>query len=175
MSSTGRGTQRRDRDAYSTPTWCTEAIVREIVWGTIPVIYEPCAGDGAICDVLNKLTDGVVFAADINPDCRMGGGEDFLKNNEEVRYDFIITNPPFSLAQEFVDRSLALANCVVMLLPINFLGSQKRQEWWQTRKPTAFHILSKRPSFTGSGTDSNEYAWYVWDSTGRQKVGWHWV
>lgn len=178
MSATNRGTKRNEKDAYNTPSWCTELIVREIVWGATPVVYEPCAGDGAICDVLNKTTDAVVFAADINPDSRFGGGEDFLKNDEDIRYDFILTNPPFSLAQEFIEKSLQIANCVVMLLPLGFYGSESRHEWWSQHEPTAQFVLSKRPMFGKNkdgrwGSDSETYAWLMWDVTGRQKRGFY--
>ena len=37
--------------------------------------------------------------------------------------------------------------------------------------PTALHVLSKRPSFTGKGTDATDYAWYVWDKTERLSRG----
>ncbi|WP_436663579.1 hypothetical protein ACOALA_13645 [Alicyclobacillus acidoterrestris] len=98
-----------------------------------------------------------------------------MKNDDSERYDFIITNPPFSLAQEFVEKSLTLANCVIMLLRLNFLASGKRKEFWEKHPPTAIHVLTKRPSFTGTGTDATDYAWFVWDTTGRQKRGLYWI
>lgn len=176
MSATGRANHKRNAyDSYPTPTWCTEAIVRQIVWGDSARIFEPCAGEGAIAEVLVSRDCGRVLAADINPDARMGNGVDFLKNDDSERYDFIITNPPFSLAQEFVEKSLTLANCVIMLLRLNFLASKSRKEFWEKHPPTAIHVLTKRPSFTGSGTDATDYAWFVWDTTGRQKRGLYWI
>jgi hypothetical protein len=58
-----------------------------------------------------------------------------------------------------------------MLMRINYLGSIKRHEWWKDRCPTALYVLSKRPSFTGEGTDATEYCWYVWDKTNRLPTG----
>jgi hypothetical protein len=153
-----------------------EVLVPEIVWCENPLVLEPCAGDGAIVDVLNHMVCGHILASDINLDCRYGNGEDFITSPDHQRYDFIVTNPPFSLAKEFIDRALEVANCVIMLLPQSFFGSQSRKEWWKSHPPTAQFILSKRPSFTGNGkTDSEVYSWVVWDTTGRQKVGWHWL
>ena len=58
-----------------------------------------------------------------------------------------------------------------MLLRINYLGSISRHQWWKENTPTALHVLSKRPSFTGTGTDATDYAWYVWDTTSRLDKG----
>ena len=169
MSATNRGAKRRERDAYSTPAWCVEAIAEQIVWPELPSVLEPCIGDGAIANVLlEKYVDYIEWA-------EIEKGRDFLTWDFGRRFDFVITNPPFRLAQEFVERSLELANCVIMLLPITFLASRKRKAWWQDKKPTALFILSRRPSFDGKGTDATEYAWYMWDFTGRQKTGLHWL
>jgi hypothetical protein len=58
-----------------------------------------------------------------------------------------------------------------MLLRINYLGSISRHEWWKENSPTALHVLSKRPSFTGKGTDATDYAWFVWDKSNRLEKG----
>ena len=172
MSATNRGAKRRERDAYSTPYWCTEAIMGQLVIPEGSSVLEPCVGKEAIWEVLSRF----FHEADMDW-FEIERGQDFLNGlHGNTRYDFIITNPPFSLAQEFVDKSLSLANCVIMLLPQSFFGSQGRKEWWQKHPPTAQFILSRRPSFTGDGrTDSEVYSWVVWDSTGRQKHGWYWI
>ncbi|SFU70692.1 hypothetical protein [Alicyclobacillus macrosporangiidus] len=174
MSATNRAlTKRHPYDAYSTPAWVTEAIVREIVWGTDPHILEPCVGQGAI---LNVLVNSPVVPPAYYDYCEIQEDRDFLTYDfNDRRFDFVITNPPFSLAQEFIERSLTLANCVIMLLRLNFLASRQRKEWWQKHPPTAIHVLTKRPSFTGKGTDATDYAWFVWDTTGRQKRGLYWL
>ena len=88
--------------------------------------------------------------------------------------DLIFTNPPFSLAQEFIEHSMMFAPTVIMLLRINFLGSQKRYDFWQQFPPDGLCILSKRPSFTGTGTDSIDYAWFIWSDI-KKLHGLHWV
>jgi hypothetical protein len=170
MSATNRGAARKPYDAYQTPPEVVEAMMREIVWGRSPTIMEPCAGQGNIVRVLHEyLPDAEITEMDIQR------GQDFLKADIHERYDFIVTNPPFMLAKEFVDKSLRVANCVVMLLRLGFLAGQKRREWWRRNPPTALFVLSKRPSFTGQGTDSTDYAWFVFDNTGRQKRGIYWL
>jgi len=174
MSATNRGAQREPNDKYPTPAWCTELLVPEVVWGDNPTILEPCIGDGSIADVLRPHVASIDW-------CEIDHGRDFFTHEfHRRRFDFVVTNPPYSIdrqdtARMFVDRSFELANCVIMLLRLNFLGSQKRHEWWQSHRPTAKLILSDRPSFKGKGNDSCEYAWFVWDSTGRQQTGDHWL
>jgi hypothetical protein len=36
------------------------------------------------------------------------------------------------------------------------------------------HVLSRRPSFTGGGTDSAAYGWFVWRKgyVGSPRLGW---
>ncbi|GMA64734.1 DNA methyltransferase [Alicyclobacillus fastidiosus] len=172
MSATNRANHKRNaNDSYPTPSWCTEAIVREIVWTSDSRVLEPCCGDGAI----SRVIEHVQWVSHIEW-CEIQMGRDFLEYDFfGERFDFVITNPPFSLAQEFVEKSLTLANCVIMLLRLNFLASGKRKEFWEKHPPTAIHVLTKRPSFTGNGTDATDYAWFVWDTTGRQKHGMFWI
>ena len=178
MSATNRGAKRVDKDVYNTPSWATELIVREIAWGDSAIVLEPCAGQGAIAEVLVRCNVGAVETADIDASAPFGNGEDFLTTEYDVKYDFILTNPPFSLAQEFIEKSLRIANCVIMLLPLGFYGAESRHEWWAAHEPTAQFVLSKRPMFGKNkdgkwGSDSETYAWLVWDSTGRQKRGFY--
>jgi hypothetical protein len=100
-------------------------------------------------------------------------GKDFFEWQDQT--DLILTNPPFSLAQSFIDHSIEQAQTVMMLLRINYLGSISRHDWWKLNSPTSLFVLSKRPSFTGRGTDATDYAWYVWDKTSRIAPGVHFV
>jgi len=143
---------RNAYDFYPTPPWCYEKL--PIDYSNYSTALEPCAGDGRIFNFL--------VGKGIETDyCEIQEGKDFFDYTNKV--DLILTNPPYSLAKEFVDHSLALSSTVIMLLRINFLGSQKRHSFWLENEPTSLFVLSKRPSFTGSGTDSTEYAWYVWE------------
>lgn len=68
-------------------------------------------------------------------------------------YDCIITNPPYSLAEEFLRKSLEIAPVVCFLLRLNFLGSQKRAAFL-SKNPPDVYVLSERPSFVNGKTDS---------------------
>lgn len=152
---------RNAYDFYPTPQWCYEKL--PINWDMFSSALEPCEGDGRITSFLSNKginTTGIDIQNNI----------DYL-NTKVNKVDLILTNPPYSLAKEFIEKALIDANTVIMLLRINFLGAQKRYQWWTYNEPTSLYVLSKRPSFTGKGTDSTEYAWYVWDNTNRIQKG----
>ena len=154
---------RNPYDYYPTPEWCYEKL--PIDWSQFNKVLEPCKGDGRIVSFLEDKELEVDW-------CEIQEGVDFFNHTKEV--DLIITNPPFSIAQEFIEHSMSLAPTVIMLLRINFLGSQKRYSFWQQFPPDGLYILSKRPSFTGTGTDATDYAWFVWSDI-KELQGLHWI
>lgn len=164
MSSQRKNLRLNDTDFYPTPAWCYENL--DIDWTQFTSAHEPCRGDGRIQQFLQSKNIPTTHS-------EITEGLDYFQWSEKT--DLIITNPPFSLAQQFIDHSLPRANTVIMLLRINFLGSVSRYDWWNSNKPDALHILSKRPSFTGTGVDSIDYAWYAWDKTNRIPHGIHFV
>ena len=167
-------TVRSPYDFYPTPREVIDNLLinRICIEGTV---LEPCCGDGVIVQALRNdcgarvQVDAIEIDESHSPQLKSAGIDnvqfcDFLTANITKRYDYIITNPPFSLAQEFIEKSLTLADKgVIMLLRLNFLGSQKRHDFWIKNPPSAIYVLSKRPSFTGNGTDNQDYAWFVWD------------
>src|SRR5579875_2157299 len=139
-----------------TPSWAIEALLEYVDVNGLRVL-EPCAGDGVIVRAL-EAHGAIVTASDITE------GVDFLTTDYPERFDYVITNPPYRLAQEFVTKAMDVADSVVMLLRLGFLAGQKRKAWWDEHRPTGIYILSRRPSFTGKGTDSADYAWVMWRS-----------
>jgi len=156
MSSTNRGGKRIDKDEYQTPVWAVKLIMNEIDWNAVPTFLEPCLGQG---NIFNNFPGARKSFCDIN------SGDDYLKQGTpKPLFDLIITNPPYSLALEFLEKSLREAKTVIYLLRLNFLGSQKRYTFWSLNPPTHLFVLSRRPSFTEDGnTDSTEYAWFAFD------------
>jgi len=144
------------QDFYPTPQWCFENL--EIDWTQFSSAHEPCAGDHRIVDFLTEQGLSVTHTDILE-------GTNFLHWTDHT--DLILSNPPFQLAKEFIVHSINHANTVIMLLRLNYLGSISRHEWWKLNSPTALYVLSKRPSFTGGGSDATEYAWFVWDATDR--------
>ncbi len=75
----------------------------------------------------------------------------------------IITNPPYTLAMQFLQKSLREAETVIYLLRLNFLGSVARKEFWEQNKPTHIFVITPRPRFVNGQSDACEYGWLVWD------------
>lgn len=160
MSATGRGTTRIDSDLYSTPLYAVRLIFDKINKDTIQSSLEPCRADGRIYDLLPGRRHW----------CEIREGIDYLNPANTFDVDLIITNPPFSLALQFLKKSLSEATTVCYLLRLNFLGSQSRRSFWVKNPPTHLYVLSKRPSFVYGRTDATEYAWFCWDKSGKMII-----
>jgi 16S rRNA A1518/A1519 N6-dimethyltransferase RsmA/KsgA/DIM1 with predicted DNA glycosylase/AP lyase activity len=173
MSSTNRGRARSSDDFYATPHWVVHRLLEKIVlpggnW------LEPGAGEGNIIRAVNR-PDVNWTALELRKECRphlqriepcpeiiitdkfVAKVEDRRKPLYGRKFDVALGNPPFSLALEFVQESLDLADTVVMLLRLNFLASSTRAEFMRSWIPDVY-VLPNRPSFTGKGTDSIESA-----------------
>lgn len=170
MSATNRGAIRNHADFYPTPLESFTPLIPYIkqTCDDQSLIWEPACGDGRLVRAM--------LGADLNAvgsDIRevpnhpsLLGGRDFTNGSPVTTcVTHIVTNPPFSLALPFIVHSLRHARHVFMLLRLNFLGSQKRRTFWRANEPSALFVLSERPSFTGSGTDATDYAWFYWGET----------
>jgi len=171
MSATGRnlaGNERRTDDFYETPGWCTELILPKL-WNIYSVL-DPCCGKGAILDIAREM--GAVKTAGIELDGERAivanrPGHDVMTGNALVGpwpyCTSIVTNPPYTLAMEFIVAAQTRCSAVerAFLLRLGFLGSQKRASFHREH-PADVYVLSRRPPFTGRGTDATEYAWFVW-------------
>lgn len=173
MSSTNRGYERHKTDYYITP----KPAIRDFLKAIEPFylikgkILDCCAGgdvenDMSYPSVINELyPDLKVDTMDIREDSRAEIKGDYLEQGM-TGYDVIITNPPFYLAKEIIQKALSEINMggvVVMLLRLNFLGSQDRKVFLQENMPNYAYVHSKRMSFTkDGGTDSVEYMHAIW-------------
>lgn len=173
--------KRSQYDFYATPPDVVSNMLDQFDFTHINSFCEPAAGDGAIALELRKrYPDKKLWLNEIDTSHAekltvVPGGV----NNTFTWRNFLdiepillqgtqiyISNPPFSIAQEFLEHLLSNIRLeeqgVIMLLRLGFLGSQKRHEFWQKYPPCKILAISKRPSFTGNGTDSQEYAWFCW-------------
>lgn len=175
MSATNRGTKRNEADFYATPTDAIHNLLNHYVFTPYGTILEPGAGNGNIIKALREKgyknhISAVELRKEESENLKGLADEiiiaDFLTYKTDAKYDVIIGNPPYSHAQDFIDRSLELlkpGGILIFLLRTNFLESKKRFEWWQDKPPTRLYVLAKRPSFTGKGTDATSYSWFIWE------------
>ncbi|MFA5135611.1 MAG: hypothetical protein WC505_07560 [Patescibacteria group bacterium] len=184
MSSTRRGGQRSPADNYPTPAWCCRRIIEAIPELPAGRWLEPCAGNGGLIAAVSDLRQDIVWdAVEIRSECCEGihaTGRvetvvtgDFLEfvaaEQQLQRYAVVMTNPPYSTAEQFLLSSFSIADHVVMLLRLNFIASARRSKIMRDHPPDVY-VLPNRPSFSGHGTDSIEYAWFHWDNN-RERQG----
>lgn len=93
--------------------------------------------------------------------------EDYRTWTPSVAFSTVIGNVPYSLTQEFIDKSLDIlgeGGRILFLLRLGFLESRKRYEWWKNIPLKKVWTLVERPSFTGDGkTDAQAYALYLFE------------
>ena len=157
---------------YPTPAWATIALVERVKF-TGP-IWEPAAGDGAIADVLTQH-GYEVLASDLYSygNSSIQTGVDFL-TTPKLKIGSVVTNPPFSLAEAFIQRSLHCAeHRVAMLLRLSFLqGVHRGRNLWRSTPLEQVLVFSDSLSFDGNQKIS--FAWFIWRRGYRAKptIGW---
>lgn len=151
--------ERPKDDFYSTPKFVVDGLFEFVDLKSLAEkghnFFEPCKGIGGIYNYLPEPKDY----------CTLEEDKDYLKMN--FCFDpkkVIVTNPPFILAKEFLEKSLSESPVVIYFLRLNFLGSGGRFDFFKQNPPDHFIISSDRPSFTPDGkTDNCDYAWMIWD------------
>lgn len=172
-------------ELYATPANCTEALLA--VESFQGAVWEPACGNGAIVRVL--AAEGIATAAtDLHdwgfgtPGIDVETGVDFLTTTCLLAPN-VVTNPPFSLAEEFAAHAQHLgARKVALFLRLAFLeGEARRKGIFTTHPPCRVWVMSRRrtlwraddpnPRETG-GTMA--FAWFVWERghKGAPVVGW---
>lgn len=148
MSSKGRGAPVVDSEFYPTPAWCTRRILETDV-APCDQWLEPCAGDGAICNVLSAVRDPHwINGGDIrNLSAPMSVSGCWTVGSFELHVytiPAVITNPPFSLAPELIRHFLPRCDWLILLLRASFrLGE------WRHNMPDEYK-LPQRPEFLAS-------------------------
>jgi len=172
-------------DDFPTPPWATRALIEYIIddkAGLASMIcLEPACGAGHMAKVLKEYFREVRCADAFH--YGYAPVRDFLTYPYETNsVDWMITNPPFRLAQEFVERAMQIARRGVAILARTvFLESVGRYEAIYVKNPpTKFaQFVERVPMIKGrldsKATTATGYAWFVWDKTTRKESRLMWV
>lgn len=183
---------RVENDFYATAPKDTKNFLYQLLQdgvcqpNEISKILEPAAGAGHIIDVLKEFyPDAYIHGSDISSKRSDIIGETNFLTSEFDNFDLVITNPPFSLAKEFIDRAFLISDrYIIMFARLVFLEGTARQKWFKSLPLKYVYVYSYRatPYRNGEATDSNgkkwantvAYAWYVFDKSyfGEPKIRW---
>ena len=178
-------TEREQHDYYATPPIATELLCKIEIFSKD--ILEPCCGEGHIAKVL-EANGYNVESMDLIDRGYGNGGVDFLKYNETVDKD-IITNPPYSMAQEFVEHAMEIisdGHKVAMFLKLSFLEGKDRRKMFNKYPPKMIWVSSSRLGCAKNGKFKKSkdgtlkadsavaYAWFIWEKgfSGNPQIGW---
>lgn len=100
----GRYAHINPNDVVFTPDWLAKQICG--MFDVKGKVLEPCKGEGAFLKYLPENTDW----------CEIADGKNYYDYNEKV--DWIVTNPPYSDYNRFLEHSFALADNIVLLVPV---------------------------------------------------------
>lgn len=163
----------RKLEFFPTPPWAARA-GGEVIRRLDPdarVIWEPCCGQGHMAGPLSE--DFAVSATDIHAHGWAGQSAviDFTAPDADcgIDVDWIVTNPPFTLAADFVRLGLQRARRgVALLCRLSLLESAARYPLFFGDTPlTALAPFFERvPMQLGvwdpKGSTATAYAWFVW-------------
>lgn len=184
----GRFEAQDSLDDFPTPPWATRALIHHVlpylIDGSAPkfansTAWEPAANRGIMSEVLKEYF-GSVVATDVHDYGKaldfvgsfVGNGSDVARWPYTLPYvakpDWIITNPPFRLGEEFVRRAVIEAQIgVAMLARTTFIESASRYPiftggGFACFAPFAGRVAMVKDRWDPTASTATSYAWFVW-------------
>jgi len=170
-------------DDYPTPPWATRALCEwlqnpcdRLINPSAPehapttgvmTCREPAANRGHMVRPLAEYFASVE-ASDIFD---YGAGfrvQDYLFGPKPEPVDWTITNPPFRLAEQFIERAIERSTCVAVIVRSAFLeGVGRHQRLFSRLPPTDILQFSERVvmhkgKLSAKGSTATAYCWLVW-------------
>jgi hypothetical protein len=172
-------------DDFPTPPWATRAICEWLAsQGLISrdmTVREPCANRGYMVRPLLEFFD-TVEASDVH-DYGLGYEvRDFLFGPDLEMVDATFQNPPFKLAQQFIERALKTSRkLVVVIVRSAFTEGIARYEELFANSPPHFVLqhVERVPMCKGrydpNIASATAYSWLVWIPGERADTRYRWI
>lgn len=171
-------------DDFPTPPWATRALCGFLVGEGFDVeeasCREPAANRGHMVAPLREYF-GAVEASDIFD---YGAGfpqQDYLFGPLPSAVDWTITNPPFRLAEQFIERMAATSRIgFAVIVRAAFLEGQGRYERLFSKNPPSFvlqfteRVVMHKGRLAPEGSTATAYAWLVWIN-GESPTEFRWI
>lgn len=162
--------EREQNDYYATEPKAATLLMQ--LEDLSPLIWECACGEGHLAKEFEKAGH-TVYATDLI-DRGYGYVTDFLTAKAPPVLGFdIITNPPYSKAQEFVEHALEIiedGRKVAMFLKIQFLEGKARRRLFDTQPPKVIYVSTGRLKCAMNGDFERYakstalcYAWFIWE------------
>ena len=160
-------------DDFPTPPWATRAFCEWLRPTPNATVWEPAANRGYMVRPVQEYF-GTVWGSDVHD---YGAGfqtHDFLMPGYPLHDpQWIITNPPFRLAAEFVERGLEIATGgVAIIVRSVWAESAGRYDKLFRDNPPAWVLqhVHRVPMVKGrydpKASTATGYSWFVWDCAG---------
>ncbi len=173
-------------DDFPTPPWATRALCRHLQDGPEAIdlglmsCREPAANRGHMVAPLREYF-ARVEASDVH-DYGFGFDQrDYLFGPDPDPVDFTITNPPFRLAEDFIERMRRTSEvgCAVIVRSAFLEGVGRHQRLFSINPPTIVLQFSERVvmhkgRLSQGGSTATAYAWLVW-LTGHYGTELRWI
>jgi len=157
-------------DYYPTPDYVTQALLDRERFSRR--VWEPACGSGEMSEVLTRYGHEVV-STDLFDRGYGETGQDFtFATALPEGVGAIVTNPPFNLAEEFVERALMLRpDKFAMFLRLSFVEGQGRyRRIFRSHAPARIWAFPGRVTLYPNGEKARRdasgfmaFAWFVWD------------
>jgi hypothetical protein len=176
LAGTSTTRERVENDYYATDPKSTKSLLENHEFFGESFL-EPCCGEGHISKILEeRFPEKKIKSQDLIYRNYGSGNIDFLTWKTNESFDNIITNPPYKLAQEFIEKSFELLNNngqIAMFLKIQFLEGQKRKKFFKKYPPKVVYVFSSRQNPWRNGSPVDEkgktwsstmcFSWFVWE------------
>lgn len=172
-------------DDFPTQPWATRALCKHVLSGCYlknKTAWEPACNRGHMSVPLLEYF-GAVWASDIHDYGTPGSFQhDFLFPVMPLSEspDWIISNPPFRLAEQFIAKARDLATeGVAMIVRTSFLEGIGRYENLFSKNPPSIvaqfseRVPMVKGRLTATGSTATSYCWLVWiRGAGKTKLVW---
>ena len=185
---------RPDDDYYPTPRWLVEAILAETQAHVCArSVLDLGAGTGGLANAVCRAAVGHWKDAEMrvtaveqdpvrcavmrteHPEWTVCEGDVWgWAAANRTRWDLVISNPPFSN----FDRWIELAQCLrspggrtLVLGHAGHLGGQKRAPVWREHPPALVAVSTRRAAYRNGETDHRDPVWFVWAGRGESAQG----
>lgn len=183
---TKRDVSKKYCDLYNTPKDALDALFKcpDVDIDLTKTFFEPCNGIGAISNYMKEHFDVKMITNELENHAPADYNEDFLNPCEFAAmswdFDYIVSNAPYKLAQEFIQEGFKYAKEQYQLLRMAFLeGKKRKEELYSQKHLKTVYIFSYRISCSKGveeepQTNAVAYAWFHFDRDyeGDPKIVW---